>query len=391
MKDAFFLASRYISFHRGKTATLVLGLMLALVLPFGFRVMSARFQRELIARADSIPWVVGERGSSLELVLSGLYFEPTDASRLSMADVGLAKPTTKGVVVPIHCEYQAAGAPVVGTTLGYFEQLRLRLVEGRMMGRVGDAVLGANVARRLGLGAGDQLLTDSTNRVNLAGAYPLKLRITGVFAATGTPDDDAVFVDIKTSWIIAGIGHGHEAVDPDDPNQTLSANSENIVASAAVTPYTEITDENVGAIHFHGPAEERPVSVILVWPRDRRDEDLMQGEFIDFNQRLLLTSSHDAVNGLIDNVVKLQLLLDAASIFLLVVSGLYLSLVMSLTYQLRAAERRTLHCLGCARGTILQMHFAEVVIVSGIALVGAGGVLGLLWALGWSVPRTWLI
>ena len=79
MKDAFFLASRYISFHRGKTATLVLGLMLALVLPFGFRVMSARFQRELIARADSIPWVVGERGSSLELVLSGLYFEPTDA------------------------------------------------------------------------------------------------------------------------------------------------------------------------------------------------------------------------------------------------------------------------------------------------------------------------
>ena len=259
------------------------------------------------------------------------------------------------------------------------------------MGRVGDAVLGANVARRLGLGAGDQLLTDSTNRVNLAGAYPLKLRITGVFAATGTPDDDAVFVDIKTSWIIAGIGHGHEAVDPDDPNQTLSANSENIVASAAVTPYTEITDENVGAIHFHGPAEERPDSVILVWPRDRRDEDLMQGEFIDFNQGLLLTSSHDAVHGLIDNVVKLQLLLDAASIFLLVVSGLYLSLVMSLTYQLRAAEPRTLHCLGCARGTILQMHFAEVVIVSGIALVGAGGVLGLLWALGWSVPRTWLI
>ena len=34
----------------------------------------------------------------------------------------------------------------------------------------------------------------------------------GILAPTSTPDDEAVFVDIKTAWVISGIGHGHEDV-----------------------------------------------------------------------------------------------------------------------------------------------------------------------------------
>ena len=391
MKDAFFLARHYIAFHRGKTATLVLGLVLAIVLPLGFRVMSVRFQRELTARADAVPWVVGERGSSLELVMAGLYFEPTDDSRLTMADLRRASQTTTGVTIPIHRQFQAAGAPVVGTTLAYFSQLNLKVVEGRMIRRVGEAVLGASVAQRLNLGAGSKLLTDATNRVNLAGAYPLKLSITGVLAKTGTPDDEAVFVDIKTSWIIAGIGHGHEPVDPNNPDQTLEVQPGNVVASAGVAPFTEITEENVANIHFHGSEEDRPVTAILAWPEDRRDEDLMRGKFIDFASRLQLASSHEAVERLTASILKLQLLLDASSIFLIIVSGLYLSLVMSLTSQLRETERRSLHCLGCARGMIAQIHLAEIVIVASMALVIAAVVLAVLWSIGLSVPRTWLM
>ncbi|MEZ4472556.1 MAG: hypothetical protein R3F60_17540 [bacterium] len=31
----------------------------------------------------------------------------------------------------------------------------------------------------------------------------------GTFEPNGTPDDDGVFVDVKTTWVIAGISHGH--------------------------------------------------------------------------------------------------------------------------------------------------------------------------------------
>lgn len=390
MSDAIFLAWRYIAFHRIKTLTLVVAIALAIVMPLGFRVMAARFRAELTSRAEQIPWVIGPRGSELEQVMAGLYFEPIDDSTLTMASWRTVQASTAGTSVPIHSRFEAAGAPIVGTTLRYFEQLELKLTEGRMMGRLGDAVLGANVAQRLQLGPEGRLLTDSSNRVNLAGEYPLKLRITGVLEPTGTPDDDAVFVDIKTSWVIAGIGHGHQDVDPNDQNQTLGVDGSNVIASAAVTPYTEITDENVATFHFHGSEEERPVTVILAWPEDRRDEDLMQGRFINLSRTLQLASSKAAVERLIANVLRLQTLLDLSSIFLLIVSGLFFALVMSLTYQLRESERKTLFYLGCARGMVLKIQLAEMFLIVGAAAVLASLVTGALWGIGWSLPRSWL-
>ena len=45
---------------------------------------------------------------------------------------------------------------------------------------------------------------------DLSAEYPLKMRVTGILAPTGTPDDLAVFTDVKTAWVIDGIGHGHD-------------------------------------------------------------------------------------------------------------------------------------------------------------------------------------
>ena len=39
-----------------------------------------------------------------------------------------------------------------------------------------------------------------------------KTVVVGVLPPTNTPDDDGIFVDIKTAWVIQGIGHGHEDV-----------------------------------------------------------------------------------------------------------------------------------------------------------------------------------
>ena len=39
---------------------------------------------------------------------------------------------------------------------------------------------------------------------DLAGVYPLKMHVAGVLEPTGGPDDAAVFVDIRTSWVIEG-------------------------------------------------------------------------------------------------------------------------------------------------------------------------------------------
>ena len=61
----------------------------------------------------------------------------------------------------------------------------------------------------LGLGPGDSLVSSPENFFDLAGVYPLKMEIVGVLETSDSPDDLAVFTDLKTNWIIMGLGHGH--------------------------------------------------------------------------------------------------------------------------------------------------------------------------------------
>ena len=63
---------------------------------------------------------------------------------------------------------------------------------------------------KLNVGPGDTIVSTPEQVFDLAGVYPLKMRITGILPQTGGPDDRAVFVDLKTAWIIEGIAHGHE-------------------------------------------------------------------------------------------------------------------------------------------------------------------------------------
>ena len=38
------------------------------------------------------------------------------------------------------------------------------------------------------------------------------MKVVGVLSPVATPDDEAVFVDVKTAWVIAGLAHGHDDV-----------------------------------------------------------------------------------------------------------------------------------------------------------------------------------
>ena len=58
----------------------------------------------------------------------------------------------------------------------------------------------------MALKAGDSLVSSPESLFDLAGVYPLKMYVAGVLNKSHTSDDLAVFVDLKTTWVIQGLG-----------------------------------------------------------------------------------------------------------------------------------------------------------------------------------------
>lgn len=355
--NALFLAFAYLRFHWVRSVVLVLVAALILAVPVITQVLLNGSQTALTERADRTPLVLGNRGSQLDLAMNALYFSDDRAQPVTMADSDAIWDTGLALPIPLNTAFETNGARIVGTSIEYFDFRDLALSEGRQIALLGEAVLGADVAARLDLGAGDTVVSSPQNLFDLDGVYPLELNIVGVLAATGTADDEAVFVDIKTSWVIAGIGHGHDGVLAED------AGSEDIVASASIVEFNRITEENIDSFHFHGDPADYPVSAILLAPNDDRSATILRGRYLDPDNPVQLIVPTEVIGELVDRIFRIKSLLDAVTLIIGVAAFAAVGLAVFLSYRLRAREMQTAFKIGARRGMILRLLMAETVIL----------------------------
>ena len=372
MKQHFFLAWRYVAFNKAKTGILVACVSLTLFLPLFLSRMISGFETQLMVRAESTPLVVGVKGSRFDLALHALHFRGRTPDALSMSDCRAIQDSELAAAIPLFSRYQARGYPIAGTTLDYFEQRSLRVAQGESLSMLGDCVLGANVARELGLKPGDRLLSDPKNVFDIAGDYPLRMRVVGVLGASESPDDDAVFVDLKTGWVIEGIGHGHKDMEKaPDGDVVLARTDTNVVANSALPQYMEITEGNAASFHFHAEPDELPITAILIWPRDEKSRALLLGRFTADNSVAQILGSVEVVREMLELVFKVKRFFDANFALVAASTGMFLALTILLSLRLRRREMQTLFQIGCSRGTVVWLQASELMIVLLMSLVVA--------------------
>ncbi len=389
MKQHFFLAWRYVAFHKGKTTILVACVSLTLFLPLFLSRMISGFEERLMARAEATPLVIGAKGSRFDLALHALHFRGRTPDLLSMRDHREIRETGLAMAVPLFSRFSARGYSIAGTTLDYFTQRKLTVARGETLSMLGDCVLGANVARELKLGPGDHLLSDPKNVFDIAGDYPLRMRVTGVLATSESPDDNAVFVDLKTAWVIEGIGHGHKDMEKaPDRNVVLERSDTNVVANAALPQFMEITSENSASFHFHAEPEDLPITATLAWPNDEKSRALLLGRFNTGHGDTQILVSTEVVGEMLGLVFKVKRFFDANFALFAVSTGLFLALTILLSLRLRRREMQTLFQLGCSRGTVFWLQAAELAIVLAISLCVAAALTATVGASGdWMIHR----
>ncbi len=365
MTDSLYLAWRYICFNRIKTITLITCISLITFLPFALKSLLAASEQQLMSRAFTTPLLVGAKGNSLDLVMNSLYFSKETPDLINMkatdkiANSNLAQP------IPLYIRFHAKDYPIVGTSIDYFAFRKLQLASGRHFALLGECVIGADVAYLLQLKIGDSILSSPENLFDLAGTYPLKMTITGILENTNSADDKAIFVDLKTAWVIQGLGHGHQDIKTiKDPTAILNRSQNAVTTSEKIRQYSEINKNNLESFHFHGDPSIYPLTAIIAAPFDSKSATLLRGRFLSENSNLQIVRPKEVIEELLANIFKIKNFFDAIVLIVAIAMILAVLLVFSLSLRLRQKEINTIFHLGCSRGTIAQLIAAEIFIIA---------------------------
>jgi putative ABC transport system permease protein len=366
MDSIIYLAVRYVLFHRVKSLILIACVTFSIFLPMAGKTVLDKVEVELRSRAVETPYVLGAKGSRFDLVLHALYFDVPPPETITYLQYQQTRKAGSGRPIPIYRTHLVQeDVPLVGVGFEYFSYRNLELAQGNWFGRIGHCVIGWKVARQLQLRVGDKLLSKPENDVNLAGATPVRMEIVGIMKPSGTSDDGVVFTDLKTTWLIDGLGHGHQDIEEEkDPNLFLEKKQRSAIVNQGVLPYIEITDENVGAVHFHGDPGEFPLTALILNPPDEKSATLLQGKIeSDRGNGLQVIQPKLVIQQLIEKILKVKQLFDFGSVTIILITILFLVLNTLLSIRLRQREMATLHKIGCGRYTVLGLFAWEYVIV----------------------------
>lgn len=340
--------------HPWRTALLIGATALVLALPLLAERVFSSWQAAMFARADATPMVLGPRAGRLDLLLDGLFLRPAQ-SELRQEHVRQATAGLDLRVLPVHLRHGIAGTTLVGTDLDYLRFRQLAFAEGKPFLRIGDCVIGNTVAARLGISPGDTLTSAPHGLLDPTTGTTLRLRVTGILTANGSVDDERVFCDIKTSWVLDGIGHGHIAAD-----KGIHSSKRNEVGSDMVLR-DEVDDPD--AFHFHGDPDNFPLTAAIIIPAHSDEAVLLQGRLADSHLGLQALDSRVVLQDVVAFTMRFG---DFAGILLtmvLIAAGILLLLIGLLASRLRAEEFATLAALGLRRREIGGIIICEWLVV----------------------------
>lgn len=375
MADLLYLSGQYIRHHKNKLLILVFAITLSSWLPLAIQIIVEQTATQLLERAESTSLVIGAPGSPLELALGSLYFRTQPPATLSFDELDQVTATGFADAIPLYYRFNAQGHPIVGTSPEYFKFRQLRIAEGRPAAVLGEAVLGADVARELQLRIGDYVISSPENVFDLAGVYPLKMPVVGILAAAFSPDDQAIFVDVKTTWVIQGLGHGHQDLNRASAiSQVLKKEGNNIVANASVLQYNEITPDNLSSFHFHGDPSRRPISAIIPVATSPKAAALLLGHYQEERDGIQIVRSRKVIGSLLETVFTVRNYIVVGIAAVGIATAVISMMVFLLSLRLRRGERLTIARIGASRFQILALMATEIFSV----LIVSAGLSGLL-------------
>jgi putative ABC transport system permease protein len=200
--------------RRSTLVWVVVSLSLATALLWTLERLRHDIRHSFSQSVSGVDLIVGARSSPLQLMLFSVFHIGSVPQSMRMESVlKLAQHRSVSWVVPLSLGDSHRGFPVLGTTPAYFQHFAygdkqpLVLQQGAAFADTLDglyeAVIGAEVARKMGYGLGQSItlghgMHDHDHKGEQADEHADKpFKVVGILAPTGTPVDRSVQVSLK--------------------------------------------------------------------------------------------------------------------------------------------------------------------------------------------------
>ena len=168
------------------------------------------FDRDLAG----IDVVVGAKGSPMQLILSGVLHLDVPPGNVPLAAVNaLQKNPLVAEVIPISLGDNFQAFRIVGSSLAYPAHYGAVLAQGRLWSAPMEVVLGATVARKLGLRLGDSFVGSHGLGAGGHAHGDSAYTVVGVLAANASVLDRLILTDTASVW---KVHEDYSAADEED-------------------------------------------------------------------------------------------------------------------------------------------------------------------------------
>jgi len=179
--------------------------------------LEERMQRD----ARGIDLVVGAKGSPMQLMLSGIYHLDAPTGNIPLSAVGLlAKNRMVRKAIPLALGDSWRGNRIVGAPKIYAEHYGAELRAGRFYDKPMEAVLGAEVAARTGVGVGGKFKGAHGLGSEPGDEHENEYTVVGVLAKSGAVIDRLVLTSIESVW---HVHEEHQGPEDESDRKALEA------------------------------------------------------------------------------------------------------------------------------------------------------------------------
>ena len=308
-----------------------------------------QIEEKFTRNVAGIDMVIGAKGSPLQLILSSIYQIDAPTGNISMEEANrLTRSPLVKSVIPLSMGDSYQGYRIVGSNQKYLEHFEAQFAEGKAFSQAMDVVLGAKVAKNLGLKVGDSFASQHGFNEEGEAHKEKKFKVVGILKTTNSVLDQIMVTPLESVWAV------HESHEPEEEGKGTNA--------------LKLLEENPVVANSIRPESDQQITSMLVKFRNPA-MGMMMARNINLNSTMQTATPAIEINRLFALMGFGIDALKLIALVIIIVSGLSVFVSLYNSLKERKYEMALMLSMGASRTKLFFLLLMEGLIISVIGFV----------------------